>query len=110
MIWIKSWPNTTAYFHAKSVTDYWKADAKLIWRLDQIQRPKTPAEKLVRALMECKRHKYGAHHSVGYQNDQSDRSFTRQENQDGTSCQTHHASQEKTKIVMLLLLLILLIK
>ena len=41
-----------AYLNAKSVTDYWKADAKLIWRLDQIQRPKTKTEKMVRALME----------------------------------------------------------
>ena len=44
-----------AYLHAKSVTDYWKADAKLIWRLDQIERPKTKTEQLVYWLMNAKR-------------------------------------------------------
>ena len=35
-----------------------------MWRLDQIERPQTKTEKLVRALMEYKRHKYGAHNPV----------------------------------------------
>jgi len=48
-----------AYLQAKSVTDKWKADAKLMWR-----HPQTKTEKLVRALMEYKRHKYGAHNPV----------------------------------------------
>jgi len=47
------------YANAKCVTDYWKADAKLMFAIDILPEPKTIAEKLVCALMEAKRHKYG---------------------------------------------------
>ena len=51
-----------AYQKASSVRDYWKADAKMIWRIDQLQRPKTKTEKLVRLLMEHKRYKLSEHY------------------------------------------------
>ena len=45
------------YANAKSVRDYWKADAKLIYAIDILPEPKTKTEQLVRWLMDAKRHK-----------------------------------------------------
>ena len=46
------------YTNAKSVRDYWKADAKLVYAIDILPEPKTTTEKLVRMLMEAKRHQF----------------------------------------------------
>ena len=43
------------YMNPKSVTDYWKADAKLMHAIDNLPEPKTKTEQLVRWLMDAKR-------------------------------------------------------
>ena len=43
------------YTNAKSVTDYWNADAKLMHAIDNFPEPKTKTEQLVRWLRDAKR-------------------------------------------------------